>query len=60
VRDGPAQYVDYIPRDGDQIQTNLLHPTLSGIATMVNADLPAPTTETMEHLKSQCATIPHL
>jgi aminoglycoside/choline kinase family phosphotransferase len=59
MRDGKAHYVDLIPRVWGHIQTNLAHPALSEIAAIVNADLPAPTPEIMEHLKSQCATIPH-
>ena len=60
MRDGKAHYVDLIPRVWGHIQTNLKHPALSEITTIVNADLPAPTPEIMEHLKSRCATIPHL
>ncbi len=60
MRDGKAHYVDLIPRVWAHIQTNLKHQALSEIATIVNADLPQPTPEFLEHLKSQCATIPHL
>lgn len=60
MRDGKAHYVDLIPRVWAHMQTNLKHPALSEIATVVNADLPQPTPEFLEHLKSRCATIPHL
>ena len=60
MRDGKAHYVDLIPRVWDHIQTNLAHPELSDIAAVINTDLPQPSPSILEHLKSQCATIPHL
>ena len=59
MRDGKAHYVDLIPRVWGHIQTNLRHPALTGIATIINNDLPPPTPVFLEHLKSQCATLPH-
>lgn len=60
LRDGKAHYVDLIPRVWAHVMTNLNHPALSEIATLIGADLPEPTPALLEHLKSQCATIPHL
>jgi aminoglycoside/choline kinase family phosphotransferase len=58
IRDGKAHYVGFIPRVWDYIQRSLAHPALQQIATIINADLPAPTPDNLKKLKDQCASIP--
>ncbi len=57
IRDGKAHYVDLIPRVWGHIQTNLKHPDVAPLANLL-AGLPAPDAETLNRIKSQCATPP--
>ncbi|MGB7243193.1 MAG: phosphotransferase [Sulfitobacter sp.] len=59
MRDGKAHYVDLIPRVWDHLQTNLAHPALAPVAELLRKHLPPPTSETLEKLKSKCATYPN-
>ena len=56
--DGKPHYVDLIPRVWQHLQHNLRHPALAAVADSIAGVLPPPTPEFLEHLKSQCATIP--
>jgi len=58
LRDGKAHYVDLIPRVWNHLQHNLRHPVLAPVAQSIATALPHPTPEFLEHLKSQCASIP--
>ena len=58
LRDGKPQYVNLIPRVWQHLQHNLRHPALSAVADSIAGVLPHPTPDFLEHLKSQCATIP--
>ena len=58
LRDGKPHYVDLIPRVWQHLQHNLCHPALAAVADSIAGVLPPPTPEFLEHLKSQCATIP--
>ena len=58
LRDGKPHYVDLIPRVWQHLQHNLRHPALATVADSIAGVLPHPTPEFLEHLKSQCATIP--
>lgn len=58
LRDGKAHYVDLIPRVWGYVMRNLENPTLAPLAKFITATLPQPTPEHLEHLKSQCGTIP--
>tara|TARA_R110002094_G_scaffold7401_9_gene16594 strand:+ start:18240 stop:19253 length:1014 start_codon:yes stop_codon:yes gene_type:complete len=58
LRDDKAHYVDLIPRVWGYVMRNLAHPTLAPLATFIETTLPYPSHEYLEHLKSQCATIP--
>ncbi|TMM53028.1 aminoglycoside phosphotransferase family protein [Sulfitobacter sabulilitoris] len=60
LRDGKAHYVDLLPRVWGHVETNLSHPMLASLAEPILRDLPRPTPEIRERLKSRCATIPHL
>ena len=55
IRDGKAGYVDFIPRVWNLLQRDLAHPSLSGIAELVNGILPEPSPCSLEKLKSKCA-----
>ncbi len=57
LRDGKAHYIDLIPRVWGHIQTNLDHPALSQVAAVVKDQLPAPTPEILNTLKTQCHTL---
>ena len=58
LRDGKPHYVDLIPRVWGYIVRNLTHPELAPLAAFIETALPYPTQDHLEHLKSQCATIP--
>ena len=58
LRDGKAHYVDLMPRVWNHLQHNLRHPELAPVARSIEGALPRPTPEFLEHLKTQCATIP--
>lgn len=58
IRDGKAHYVDLIPRVWGHIETNLSHPALDAVRAMVERNLPRPTPENLELLRSKCATHP--
>lgn len=57
IRDGKTHYVDLIPRVWGHIQTNLQHPDVAPLADLLTG-LPAPDSETLNRIKSQCATPP--
>lgn len=58
LRDGKAHYVDLIPRVWGYVMRNLTHPSLAPLAALIETSLPYPNPDHLEHLKSQCATIP--
>jgi aminoglycoside/choline kinase family phosphotransferase len=58
LRDGKANYLDFIPRVWGYLQRNLATSGLENLATELAPLLPHPTPQFLEHLKSQCATHP--
>ena len=56
LKDGKPGYIDLIPRVWGLLQRDLTHPALANITRIVNAALPSPTPETLQILKSKCAT----
>lgn len=56
LRDGKAHYVDLMPRVWDHLQRDLDHPTLSPVADLLRAALPAPTSAIRERLRAHCAS----
>jgi aminoglycoside/choline kinase family phosphotransferase len=56
LRDGKAHYVDLMPRVWTHVETNLAHPALRDIASLVPGDLPRPDPPFLDHLKSKCGT----
>jgi len=58
LRDGKAQYLDLIPRVWDLLQRDLGHPAVAQVADILSGDLPAPTPDILNRLRSKCATIP--
>lgn len=55
LRDGKGHYIDLIPRVWDHLQRDLDHPTLSPVADLLRAALPAPAPAIRERLRAQCA-----
>lgn len=58
LRDGKAHYVDMIPRVWAHLQTDLNHPALRDLRTIIDAALPGPTPEILKGLKDRCAPRP--
>ena len=56
LRDGKAHYVDMIPRVWDYMMRNLQNPLLAPVKDLIIKNLPPPSPEFLEHLKSKCAT----
>ena len=54
LKDGKARYIPLIPRVWDQLQRNLTHPALSDLQAVCASLLPAPNSETLQHLEAQC------
>lgn len=57
---GKPDYVDLIPRVWDHLKTDLSHPALAELNTMILATLPTPTAEFLQRLKQQCKNNPTL
>ncbi len=57
LRDGKANYVDFLPRVWDYLMDDLRHPELSELAMVVHALLPPPTPELQADLKARCASL---
>lgn len=55
---GKDHYVDLMPRTWRYIERNAAHPELAGIARVLAAALPAPTTERLKRIKDQCGQHP--
>ena len=55
---GKPQYLPLIPRVWGQLHRNLAHPALAELRAICDAILPAPTTETLQKIASQCPPIP--
>ncbi|MCR8549594.1 phosphotransferase [Salipiger sp. P9] len=51
---GKPHYIDLIPRVWGHLQSDLSHPALAGIATLLQETLPAPTPERLQRLKTPC------
>lgn len=60
LRDGKAQYLDYLPRVWRYLERNLAHPALGDLARAVHEGLPAPTAERVQRIKDQCGRHPTL
>ena len=58
LRDGKAHYIDLVPRVWGLLQRDLAHPALAPVRDLIGDSLPPPTDETLQRLKSQCATAP--
>ncbi len=58
LRDGKAQYVNYIPRVWGYLQRNLDRPDLADLAEFLGKTLPYPSPDFLEDLKARCATRP--
>src|SRR6056297_523633 len=58
VRDGKAHYVDLIPRVWTHLIRDLSDPSLSDLADITRAHLPAPDASILHKVKEQCATVP--
>ena len=56
IRDGKPGYIDLIPRVWALLMRDLEHPALAPVAGLIAAALPAPSTEILQRLKSQCVT----
>jgi aminoglycoside/choline kinase family phosphotransferase len=57
---GKPGYVDLIPRVWDQLQGNLAHPALQGVAATTRAFLPEPDADLLADLKAGAGTCPML
>ncbi|GAA3858659.1 aminoglycoside phosphotransferase family protein [Celeribacter arenosi] len=57
---GKPAYVDLIPRVWDHLMRDLKHPDLSDLARVVLRDLPPPTPDNLQILRSKCASVPTL
>lgn len=57
LKGGKAGYLALMPRVWGQLQRNLAHPALAGLA-QVCAVLPEPTAEHLERIRAQCGTMP--
>lgn len=55
---GKAQYIDLMPRNWRNLERNLSHPALAGIAKIVRTAYPPPTPDMMESLRTACGTRP--
>lgn len=55
IRDGKSHYIDLIPRVWRNLQRDIAHADLTGLADMVGK-MPAPDITYLEHLRSKCAT----
>lgn len=55
---GKPAYIDLIPRVWDHLMTNLSHPALAELNTMILTSLPTPTAEFLQRLKQQCKNNP--
>ncbi|MEM1075486.1 MAG: phosphotransferase [Pseudomonadota bacterium] len=53
MRDGKAQYIDFIPRVWGFIERNLSHASLIHLAPLVLGALPAPTPDVLKQLKAR-------
>jgi len=51
---GKPAYVDLIPRTWAHLMRCLDHPALASVADLLRADLPAPTDETLQRLRTTC------
>jgi aminoglycoside/choline kinase family phosphotransferase len=58
LRDGKAHYVDLLPRVWEHLIRDLSHPSLSALADITLAHLPAPDQPILHKVKEQCATVP--
>ncbi|WP_296765418.1 phosphotransferase [Sediminimonas sp.] len=56
LRGGKAHYIDLIPRVWGLLQRDLAHPALASVRTLITDSLPPPTRQTLQRLKSRCAT----
>lgn len=56
---GKPGYLPLLPRVWGQLQRNLAHPTLAGMAALCRDLLPPPDPETLNRIKAQCGTPPH-
>ncbi|SNT74931.1 tRNA (adenosine(37)-N6)-threonylcarbamoyltransferase complex ATPase subunit type 1 TsaE [Paracoccus seriniphilus] len=54
LRDGKARYLDFMPRVWAHLQRDLAHPELAPLARLLDG-LPAPDSDTIERIRSQCA-----
>ena len=54
IRDGKPRYLDFMPRVWALLQRDLAHPALRPLADLLR-DMPAPTLETIERIRRQCA-----
>lgn len=57
LKGGKAGYLALMPRVWGQLQRNLAHPALAGLAR-VCAVLPEPTAENIERIRAKCGTMP--
>lgn len=55
---GKSSYIDLIPRVWALLERDLAHPALAPIHAMITESLPPPTPDTLQRLKSRCATAP--
>lgn len=55
---GKPGYADYLPRIWRDLQRDLAHPALAGLAATVARLLPPPTPGNIQRIKDQCGTIP--
>ena len=51
---GKPGYLPLIPRVWGQVQRNLAHPALAGLARICADVLPAPTSDSLERIRAQC------
>ncbi len=54
VTGGKPQYLAHLPRVWGQVQRNLGHPALAGLAAACRAALPEPTGAVIERIRAQC------
>ena len=55
---GKPGYADFLPRIWRDLQADLAHPALAGLAAVVARLLPPPTPANIQRIKDQCGTIP--
>lgn len=58
LKGGKPQYLSLMPRVWAQLQRNLAHPALAGLADVCAQLLPEPTPETLERIGAQCGKTP--